>query len=106
MPQKSPYRTIDLVDLFYKENVDLKSILNSRKTKVVVSSGISPYGGIWGKEQKKHLLNRTLMGYAYRHYKDLDNLSMDQAIDLIFTPDAKPDPPVNDYFNEITREEV
>ena len=106
MQKNPPYKSIDLVDLFYKENVDLKPILSARKTKKIVSSGIEPYTGVWGKEQKKHLLNRTLMGYAQRHYKDLQNLSLDQAVDLIFTPDVKPDPPLNDYFNEITQEEI
>lgn len=106
MQQYPPYEPIDLVALFYKENIDLKSLLQARKTKKIVSSGLAPYNGTWGKEQKKHLLKRSLMGYAYRHYKDIENLSLDQAIDLIFTPDAKPAPPVNDYYHEITQQEV
>jgi len=106
MKEQIPYKTIDLVALFNKEKVDLKSILNSRKTKKIVSSGIQPYSGVWGNEQKKHLLNRSLMGYAHRHFKDLEHLNLDQAIDLLFTPDQKPTAPVNDYFNEITQEEV
>ena len=80
MKEQIPYKTIDLVALFNKEKVDLKSILNSRKTKNIVSSGIQPYSGVWGNEQKKHLLNRSLMGYAHRHFKDLEHLNLDQDI--------------------------
>ena len=45
--QKRPNQEppIDLVEQFYKENVDLKAILNARKAKKDVTSGLEPYTG-------------------------------------------------------------
>ncbi len=87
--QKRPNQEppIDLVEQFYKENVDLKAILNARKAKKEVTSGLEPYTGEFGPAQKKHLLNRTMVGMAKRHMDDLEGLSLDEAIDLIFTPE-------------------
>ena len=47
MQQKRPNQEppIDLVEQFYKENVDLKAILNARKAKKDVTSGLEPYTG-------------------------------------------------------------
>ncbi|MDB4495625.1 DUF1800 domain-containing protein [Flavobacteriaceae bacterium] len=106
MQQKRPNQEppIDLVEQFYKENVDLKAILNARKAKKEVTSGLEPYTGEFGPAQKKHLLNRTMVGMAKRHMDDLEGLSLDEAIDLIFTPEELGEP-VNDYFYEITNEQ-
>ncbi|THD67733.1 DUF1800 family protein [Robertkochia marina] len=106
MQEEPKYKNIDLVEQFYKENVDLKAIQKARASKKPVTSGLEPYTGEFGKAQKKHLLNRTMMGYAHRHYKDIENLTLDQALDLIFTPETKPDPPVNDYYHEVSKEEI
>ena len=101
-PNQEP--PIDLVEQFYKENVDLKAILNARKAKKEVTSGLEPYTGEFGPAQKKHLLNRTMVGMAKRHMDDLEGLSIDEAIDLIFTPEELGEP-VNNYFFEITNEQ-
>ena len=102
MQQKRPNQDppIDLVEQFYKENVDLKAILNARKAKKDVTSGLEPYTGEFGPAQKKHLLNRTMVGMAKRHMDDLEGLSLDEAIDLIFTPEELGEP-VNNYFMEM-----
>ena len=104
--QKRPNQEppIDLVEQFYKENVDLKAILNARKAKKEVTSGLEPYTGEFGPAQKKHLLNRTMVGMAKRHMDDLEGLSIDEAIDLIFTPEELGEP-VNNYFYEKTNED-
>ncbi|NQW77107.1 MAG: DUF1800 family protein, partial [Cytophagales bacterium] len=52
------------------------------------------------------LLNRVLTGYGSRHLLDLNNLSLQKSLDLIFTPEKKPSVPVNDYDYEITKEET
>ena len=106
MQQKRPNQEppIDLVEQFYKENVDLKAILNARKSKKEVTSGLEPYTGEFGPAQKKHLLNRTMVGMAKRHMDDLEGLSLDEAIDLIFTPEELGEP-VNNYFYEKTNED-
>jgi len=104
--QKRPNQEppIDLIEQFYKENVDLKAILNARKAKKEVTSGLEPYTGEFGPAQKKHLLNRTMVGMAKRHMDDLEGLTLDEAIDLIFTPEELGEP-VNNYFFEITNEQ-
>ncbi len=101
-PKQEP--PIDLVEQFYKENVDMKAILNSRRARKEVTAGLEPYTGEFGKAQKKHLLNRTMVGMAKRHMDDLDGLSLDQAIELIFTPEELGEP-VNNYFFEKTNED-
>ncbi|MDB9714083.1 DUF1800 domain-containing protein [Flavobacteriaceae bacterium] len=101
-PNQEP--PIDLVEQFYKENVDLKAILNARKVKKEVTSGLEPYTGEFGPVQKKHLLNRTMVGMAKRHMDDIEGLTLDEAIDLIFTPEELGEP-INNYFYEITNEE-
>ena len=82
----------------------MKAILNARKAKKEVTSGLEPYTGEFGPAQKKHLLNRTMVGMAKRHMDDLEGLSLDEAIDLIFTPEELGEP-VNDYFYEMTNEQ-
>ena len=105
MQQRKPNQEppIDLVEQFYKENVDLKAILNSRKARKEVTAGLEPYTGEFGLAQKKHLLNRTMVGMAKRHMDDLDGLTLDEAIDLIFTPEELGEP-VNNYFGELDGE--
>ena len=102
MQQRKPNQEppIDLVEQFYKENVDLKAILNSRKARKEVTAGLEPYTGEFGPAQKKHLLNRTMVGMAKRHMDDLEGLTLDEAIDLIFTHEELGEP-VNNYFMEM-----
>ena len=102
MQQRKPNQEppIDLVEQFYKENVDLKAILNSRKARKEVTAGLEPYTGEFGPAQKKHLLNRTMVGMAKRHMDDLEGLTLGEAINLIFTPEELGEP-VNNYFIEM-----
>ena len=106
MQQKRPNQEtpIDLVEQFYKENVDLKAILEKRKARKHISGTIEKYDGEWGDAQKKHLLNRSLMGYARYHLEDLNNLTLDESIELLFKPENDLPLPTNDYFYEWTQE--
>ncbi len=97
---------IDLVAQFRQENVDFSKIERARASRTVVTAGLEPYTGTWGTAQKKHLLNRVLTGYAHRHLLDLNNLTLQKSLDLIFTPEKQPSIPVNDYDHEITKEET
>jgi uncharacterized protein (DUF1800 family) len=99
-------KNIDLVAQFRKENVDFSKIEKARASRTVVNSGLEVYTGTWGTAQKKHLLNRVLTGYANRHLLDLNNLSLQKSLDLIFSPEKQPSVPVNDYDYEITKEET
>ena len=102
MQQRKPNQEppIDLVEQFYKENVDLKTIIEKRKARKHISGTINKYSGDWTDAQKKHLLNRVLMGYAKYHLDDLKDLNLDQCIDLIFTQEEQLPLPVNDYYLE------
>ena len=99
-------KKVDLVAQFSKENVDFSKIEQARASRTVVNTGLEAYTGTWGTAQKKHLLNRVLTGYANRHLTDLNNLSLQKSLDLIFTPEKQPSVPVNDYDYEITKEET
>jgi uncharacterized protein (DUF1800 family) len=99
-------KNVDLVAQFRKENVDFSKIEQARASRTIVNSGLEAYTGTWGTAQKKHLLNRVLTGYANRHLLDLNNLSLQKSLDLIFSPEKQPSVPVNDYDYEITKEET
>ena len=79
---------VDLVKEFYKQKIDLDKLLSKRKTRKHISGGIDKYSGEWGDTQKKHLLNRILIGYSKHHLNDLEGLNLDETIDLIFQPEA------------------
>ena len=105
--QKTPtqYREnrtpIDLVRQFENDQINLQPLLESRKATLNVEGSLSRYTGIFGKKEKKHLLNRCLVGYAERHLKDLDNLSLEDAIDFLFTKHELGEP-VNNYYRDVS----
>jgi uncharacterized protein (DUF1800 family) len=99
-------KKVDLVAQFRKENVDFSKIEQARASRTVVNSGLEAYTGTWGAAQKKHLLNRVLTGYSNKHLLDLNNLSLQKSLEVIFKPEKQPSVPVNDYDHEITKEET
>jgi uncharacterized protein (DUF1800 family) len=99
-------KKVDLVAQFRKENVDFSKIEQARASRTIVNTGLEAYTGTWGTAQKKHLLNRVLTGYSNKHLLDLNNLSLQKSLDLIFKPEKQPSVPVNDYDYEITKEET
>jgi hypothetical protein len=101
---KNPSKLPSAYDAFLKDNFDLKPLLESRNKTVDIKKTLAKYTGEFGYKQKRHLLNRVLVGYAERHMKDLDGLTLDQAIDLIF---KKPElgEPVNNYYHDFPAEE-
>ena len=95
---------IDLVRQFEDDRIDLQPLLESRKVTLEVEGSLNKYTGPFDKAHKKHLLNRCLVGYAEHHLKDLDNLSLDQAIDLLFTRHDIGEP-VNNYYEDLSASE-
>jgi hypothetical protein len=91
-------------EVFLKDQIDLKPLLASREKTADVNKTLNKYTGEFGYKQKRHLLNRVLVGYAERHMKDLDGLTLDQAIDLIFKPQVLGEP-VNNYYHDFPPEE-
>jgi hypothetical protein len=101
---KNPQPPLDLQKIFNEERIDLKALMDSRKLTKEINKTLAPYTGEFGDAQKKHLLKRTMVGYASRHLKDLEGLTMDQAVDLIMTPHEFGEP-VNNYYFELSAEE-
>ena len=86
---------LDLVKLFYQQNIDFEALeeaLEKRKEKAKFTSIAWPHDGDFDYDEKRHLLNRAVVGYATRHLDDLEGLDIDQAIDLLFTPDVLNEP--------------
>ncbi len=99
-----PHPPLDLERMFEEERIDLQSILDSRKLTKEINKTLAPYTGEFGDAQKKHLLKRTMVGYASRHLKDLEGLTMDEAVDLIMTPHEIGEP-INNYYHQFSAEE-
>jgi hypothetical protein len=100
---KNPQQPLDLEKIFNEERIDLKALMDSRKLTKEINKTLAPYTGEFGDAQKKHLLKRTMVGYASRHLKDLEGLTMEQAVDKIMTFHELGEP-VNNYYNELSQE--
>ena len=83
-----------------KLNVDEIVRVKSKHT-AVVNYSLAPYTGSFGFEQRKHLLNRTMVGLCKRHLDDVENLDLQQSLDLILTPELF-DEPVNNYYHQLS----
>ena len=101
--KNNPTKFPSAYDAFLKDKFDLKLLLDSRQKTTEVRKTLKQYQGEFGYKQKRHLLNRVLVGYAERHMKDLDGLNLDQAIDLIFKPQVLGEP-VNNYYHDFPPE--
>ena len=67
-----------------------------------LQGGLTPYTGVWGREQAAHLLRRATFGCNKTHIDRLVHTGNAQkAVDDILTiPKLEPAPPVNDYNND------
>jgi hypothetical protein len=93
---------IDLVKLFYKENIDLEIFFGKSKrgaSKVVQEFSLEPYNGELNSQQKSHLLRRSLIGLSNRHLDDINNLSFDDLFEKLFSEETLSEPTNNYYFN-------
>jgi uncharacterized protein (DUF1800 family) len=102
--KKNQQAPIDLVADFYsQESLDLDQIVRAKKASIqsVVNYSLTPYSGNFGYDQRKHLLNRTMVGLCKRHLDDLENLNLQSALDLILTPELF-DEPINNYYHQLT----
>ena len=91
----------DLVALFQKENISWNSIGVRKDRSLNSSKGLNVYTGEFGAAQRKHLLQRTLIGYSHASYTQIQNLSLSGSVDLILTPEKAFDLPINDYYLDI-----
>ncbi len=61
-------------------------------------SGLTPYSGVWTKEEVVHLLKRTMFGANPDDVVYFSGKTMSQAVDELLNPVAPiPQPPVKDY---------
>ena len=67
-----------------------------------VVSGLVPYSGPFGFDQAAHLLRRATFGATYQQMKDVANMGLDAAMELLLAVPAVPDPPVNPNFTEVS----
>ena len=109
MKDQQKNKPVDLVKDFYDQDIDHKALekaLTQRKNtaKGFTNFSLDPYTGEFGDSQKKHLLNRTMVGYCHRHHKDLDGLDLEQSIDLIFREDTFKEP-TNIYYWEMNAQQ-
>ena len=101
-PKNRKYRPINYEELIekYRKNEfqPLKAPQPFPKRKALFTT-LSPYQGEWGKDQKMHLLRRTLFGVKPGDLAATDGLNTDETVDLLLTKGAAPDAPVNNYNN-------
>ena len=96
---------IDLVKDFYAQDIDFKSLLSAKKAaKKVTNYSLNTFSGAFGEAEKRHLLNRALIGNAKRHMDDLDNLSLEQSLSLLFTTEEIGEP-INDYYYKMNAQQ-
>jgi uncharacterized protein (DUF1800 family) len=62
------------------------------------TTGLELYTGAWGVDQAAHLLRRTMFGARVEDITTVLKGTMSQAVDMLLTPAATPDPPLI-YFN-------
>ena len=87
----------DLVSLFQKENVSWESIGLQKDRSLNSTKGLNVYTGEFGASQKKHLLQRTLIGYRHASFTQIQNLSLSACVDMLLSPEKAFDLPINDY---------
>ena len=92
--------SIDLEKLFYEQNIDLEGLIKNKASsrKKITSYSLETYQGDFGYVQKKHLLNRALIGRSNKDLSNLEGLDLDQAIDQIFKKEDLPPEPPYDFF--------
>jgi uncharacterized protein (DUF1800 family) len=102
--------SIDLEKLFYEQNIDLEGLIKNKASsrKKITSYSLETYQGDFGYVQKKHLLNRALIGRSNKDLSNLEGFDLDQAIDQIFKKEDLPSEPTYDFFyvNGGSKEEI
>ena len=70
-----------------------------------ITSGLTPYSGLWTSVELIHLLKRTRFGYTKAEYDALSGMTMTAAVDTILNiSPTVPSPPIN-YYNNLFADE-
>lgn len=97
----SAIRQPDLVALFKKENVQLETIGIPKDRTINSTKGLNVYSGNFGVAERKHLINRGLIGYSHSSYLKIQNLGLSACVDLLLSPEKAFELPINDYYLDI-----
>ncbi|MBI5915934.1 MAG: DUF1800 family protein, partial [Bacteroidetes bacterium] len=87
-----------LATLLGQKRSDMAETGRASAAPVAVNSGLAPYTGPFGLDEAAHLLRRATFGASYQQVKDVANLGLDAALDLLFADQPMPDPPLNPNF--------
>lgn len=68
--------------------------------------GPKKFIGTFGDAELSHLLRRTLYGYRQSQIDTFNGKTLDEVLDVLLSPAAWPDPPVNNYEIEAKDPEV
>ncbi len=90
------FRKVQPVSLNGSSATDAKI---SKSALARTQSGLAPYSGAWEGPQVTHLLRRALFGIKRSELANFKNLTPTTAVDLLLTPSATPNPPINYYNN-------
>ena len=72
----------------------------TRSTLTPTAMSLAPYTGSWGLGEVLHLLRRTTFGNKREDIERLLPIGLEDAIQVLFTQEPTPDPPVNEYEQE------
>lgn len=71
-----------------------------RSTPTPTLMSLAPYSGNWGLGEVLHLLRRTTFGNKREDIERLLPIGLEDSIQVLFTREPTPDPPVNEYEQE------
>lgn len=62
------------------------------------NTSLAPYTGAWTREHAAHLLRRTMFGPTKAEIDMVQQMGLQQALNLLFAPEAAPAPPLNSNY--------
>lgn len=88
-----------LFEKYRRKNYSIRHNAASQTARVgPVTSGLSPYSGVWTINEATYLLRRTQFGFKKTDADALVNLGMEASVDsLLYFTNTMPGPPVNFY---------
>lgn len=73
--------------------------IEMRKRAMPPPSSLDPYTGPMTNKHLAHLLRRSMFGFTKDDLQRFAGMSLDQVLDVLFTPGGDVEPPTNDYVD-------
>lgn len=70
---------------------------NPLPVKSFSGGGLEPYTGLWGPEQIRHLVQRTMYGATRKDLADFGTMDLSASLTTLIQTSPTPPPPINDY---------